>query len=251
MDCDVLDHIARERLDTISHVSGYVSNINILTQKCPNITNLTMSWLTEDMTSVTALIALRSLQIAYGDYGMYNLNTVLQGIGHRLTELCLKSTENVNLAHIVTLCSGLENLVLDRCRFLPFDPHATIDPRSPHFKSLISLKITKSPSDTTDYFHLRYYVNLKKIGCHDMEIFTEGFVRDAVRRGTLRNLESVHITETGHGALTMTAAELLIQHCDNLKSLGYLTRCPHFSTDLIREFRQGILVQNYDIDIRI
>jgi hypothetical protein len=246
---DLLRHIARERIHTISHVSGNISNINILTQKCPNITNLNMSWLIEDMTSVTALTALRSLQIAHGDYGVNNLNAVLQSIGHRLTELCLTEVWTVNLADIVTLCSCLENLVLDRCIFLPLDPHTTIDPKSPHFKSLISLKITKSPNDTTDYLHLRYYVNLEFMSCRGVDIFTEDFVRDAVRRGTLRNLECFYIRESGHGALTMKALELLINHCQELRSVGYAKSWPRFNPGLIRDFKRGILLRNSDLEL--
>jgi hypothetical protein len=246
---NVLRHIRREILDTILYVKGYVRNINILTQKCPNIRTLNMYWLTEDMTSVRALTALRSLQITNGDYGMYNLNTVLQDIGHRLTELRLKNTVNVNINDMVTLCSGLECLVLEICRFLPLRAYEPLDPQLPHFKSLISLTITKRPDDNTDFRYLRHYVNLKTIECRGVYIFTHDFVSDCVNRGRFRNLERFHINEAWQGGLTMQSIELLIQHCEHLKSVGYLATWANLNPFLIRDLNQSILFRNFDLEI--
>jgi hypothetical protein len=132
-----LDYIAIESLNTILYVSGYVRDFNILTQKCPNITHLNMYWCIADLTSLTDLTSLRSLRIARGSYISANLKAALQGIGHRLTELSLNQVRKVNLVDIVTLCSCLEYLVLERCKFIQFHSNIPLDPELPHFKSLI------------------------------------------------------------------------------------------------------------------
>jgi hypothetical protein len=82
-----------------------------------------------------------------------------------------------------------------------------------------------------------------------VEIFTDDFVRDAVRRGTFRNLECFHIQETGYGNLTMEAVELLIEHCEHLKSLGFLETWNQFNPGLIKDLKQGILLRNFDLEI--
>jgi hypothetical protein len=53
-EASILHHIAVERLDTITHVSGYIQDINSLTHKCPNTTNITMFPFTSDLSGLTA-----------------------------------------------------------------------------------------------------------------------------------------------------------------------------------------------------
>jgi hypothetical protein len=246
---NALRHVTKDTLDTITHVDGYVHNFNLLTQKCPNVRKLNVYRLTEDMISVSALTSLRSLLITHGDYVRFNLNVVLQGIGHRLTELSLTYVERVNPADIVTLCSSLECLVLEHCAFLPLFTDITLDPESPHFKSLISLKLAKFPQDTTDFLYLRHYVNLRSIDCRGLGFFTDDFVRDCVRRGMFRNLECFHINEIWRGTMTMRTVELLMHHCKHLKSLGYLGTWINLNPVLIRDLKQGILLRNFDLKI--
>jgi hypothetical protein len=247
---NILDHITVENVDTISHVSGYVDNISMLTQKCPNITNLDLYTISGDLSHLTALTSLHSLEIAIGHYGTCNLKIVLRGIGHRLTNLSLSKIRNVNLQDIVTLCPGLEILALSECLFLPLNPNTELDPRLPHFRSVITLQIEKHFSDQIAYKYLPYYKSLKTIALHAVNIFTVDVMRDALRKGTFTHLENFHIRETGHGALDIEAVELLINNCRPLKSLGFLGSCPRFNPALIRELKRRILRRNLDLEIR-
>jgi hypothetical protein len=245
----LVDHLEGRVFDTIINVEGFVRHINMLTEVCPNIRKLNIYWIIEDMINVSVLDALRSLQISRGSYVAGNMNAVLQGVGNRLTELILKNVRRVNLADIVTLCSGLESLVLERCKFQPLHADVTLDPELPHFRSLTSLKIIKNPMDPTDFFHLRHYVNLKTIECRGLEIFTDHFVSDCVHSGRFRNLECFHINEAGEEALTMQSIDLLLQHCDHLKSLGYLETWTNLNPAHINDLEEEMFNQNYDLKI--
>jgi hypothetical protein len=65
----------------------------------------------------------------------------MRDIGHtsRLTDIKLTDVMDVNLQDITTLCPSLENLSLFTCSFLRVNTQ--FDPRLPHVRSLIKLKI--------------------------------------------------------------------------------------------------------------
>jgi hypothetical protein len=246
---EVLNHITVETLATISHVRGYVKDIDMLTQKCPNITHLEVYNIPGDLSSLTVLTSLHSLEIAKGHYGLSNLNAVLTGIGHRLTSLTLILIVNVNLQEIVTLCPRLQILVLRKCRFLPLNADIPVHPQLPHFRSVINLNIEKISGDEIAYTYLRYYMSLKNIILCGINIFTVDAMRDTLRRGTFTYLENFYIQETGHGALTIEAVDLLIEHCSYLKKLAYLGSCPLLNPDLIIQLKNRILLRNLDLEI--
>jgi hypothetical protein len=106
--CDVFDHISKEKLYTITQYTGYIRNINILTQKCPNITKAVVYSLNQDLTNLRALTRLVNLQIINVNYETCNLNAVLSDVGNRLSDLCLPAVKNINISDIVKLCSSLK-----------------------------------------------------------------------------------------------------------------------------------------------
>lgn len=247
---NILDHIAVENLNTILYFTGYVEDVNMLTQKCPNLTYLDLDTIPDDLSPLTVLTALDTLLISYGHYGACNLMNVLRGIGHRLATLRLSNVHSVNLRDIVTLCPCLESLTLWDCRFSSLNPSTRIDPHLPHFRSVITLSIGKNFRDRFSYKFLLYYVRLKTIILRGVNIFTMGVMRDALRRGTFTHIENFDIQETGRGALTIEAVDLLIEHCSYLKILGYLGQCPRINPRLIRQLKSRILQRNFDLEIR-
>ncbi|XP_023712936.1 uncharacterized protein LOC111867373 [Cryptotermes secundus] len=246
---NLLDHIAVENLDTISHVIGYIEDINMVTQKCPNMTYLDLYSIPDDLSPLRVLTALDSLQISNAHYGTCNLTNVLRGIGHRLRYLRLYKVRYANLQDIVTLCPCLEILTLWECIFSPLNQNTRIDPQLPHFRSVITLKIRKKFRGQISYNYLLYYVRLKTIILDGVNIFTMDVMREALRRGTFTHLEHFYILETSHGVLTIEAVDLLIEHCSYLKGLGYLGRCPCIDQNSIQQLKSRILERNFDLEI--
>jgi hypothetical protein len=101
--------------------------------------------------------------------------------------------------------------------------------------------------DETHHDYIGYYINLEKLNLNSVNIFTEEFVSEILRRGTLANLEELYICETRNGAFTFEAAKLLIHHCSHMRKLGYLVRCPRFTPDLIQQLENENLQQNFDL----
>jgi hypothetical protein len=243
-------YITVKKLDSISHVKGNVPNMNMLTQRCRNITNLNFHPLQVDLSSLAALIALRTLNITNVDYAIYNLNAVLTSIGPRLTRVSLNWIENVNLQDIVTLCPSLKSITFRKCSILPLKTDAPLDPQLPHFKNLISLSIIDVRGGETMVNALRYYVSLKRIHLHDIRIFTDGFMREVLDSGAFANLEEFAIREYCTRALTMEAFELLIERCSHLKIIRGLETCRQIRASSIQELKHRLLLRNLDLEIK-
>jgi hypothetical protein len=246
---NILDHVAVENLHKISHVVGFVEDISMLAQKCRNITNLNIWVNTRNLSGLAALTTLRNVTISWGDYATFKLNTVLNGIGPGLTDLTLYWIINVNIKDILTLCPSLTFLSLFGCKLLALDRNTPLDPHLPHFRNLTSLQINRSDQGRTNYNFIRHYVNLKTMHLSWINILTVEFTREVVRSGTLANLEEFCVREYQHGAFTMEALELLIEHCSHLKRIKGLRYCPLIDTNDIEELKRRLLVQNLDLEI--
>jgi hypothetical protein len=246
---NILNPLAEENLRTITHINGHAQDVNILTQKCRNISNLHLNKITGDLSGLAALTSLSSLLVKMGDYATSHLNEVLTGIGPTLTELNLFHISNVNLRNIITLCRSLESLSMWKCSFLPLNAEEPLDPQLPHFSNLVSLDITKRRGDNTNYNYIRHYVSLKTIRLDSINIFTVGFMSEVLNSGTFANLEQFYIRETGRGALTMEALDMLIQRCSHLKIIEGLTTCPRLNPGFIQELQDRLLRGNLDLEV--
>jgi hypothetical protein len=247
---DILNHVAEKDLHKISHARGSVRNISRLAQRCRYITNLDIQVFGSgvDLSSLAALTTLRNLTIVWVNVTS-NVNTVLTGIGPRLTDLTLKHIKSVDLQDIVTLCPLLASLSLLDCTLLPSDPNTPLDAQLPHFRNLISLRITDCDEEETNYNYIRHYVSLKKIHLTKIRIFTVEFMREVVRSGTLAHLEEIRVEEYRPGHLTVEALEMLIEHCSYLKSIGILSSFSSLKCELIEKFRRWVLLRNFDLQV--
>jgi hypothetical protein len=246
----ILPHVAEERLQKIPHVSGFVPNINMLAQRCHNITNLDIETVIGDMSALAALTTLRTVRISHHDYVISNLIAVLTGVGSKLTELTLSLVTRVNLQDIVTLCPSLEVLGLLVCSYFPLDSDVPLGPRLPHFRNLISLTLYMSRRDQMNYKYIRYYVSLKKIRLLSINI-TVGFMKGVLNSGAFANLEEFEIFEHIPGTMCMEAVELLIQSCSRLKIIRGLETCNQIPSSFIQELKRRFLVQNLDVEITL
>jgi hypothetical protein len=245
---NLLPHIAPETLNTITHVYGYANDINMQVQKFPKTKKFVVSLGDIDLSAVSAWTELRTLDIINGDCPTFNLNAILTGVGHNLTELTLAYVRNLNLQDMITLCTSLESLSLNRCSILPLNPDTPLNPQLPHFRNLISLRIERAYPEEADFSFIRYYVSLEKIHLNGIDIFTEEFMREVLRLGTLANLKECYITESFEGALTFQVLQLLIQHCSHLKRFGYTKRLPSLNSANVLNLQREMLEQNFDID---
>jgi Leucine-rich repeat (LRR) protein len=246
---DILDHVAEKDLHKVSHVRGYVCNISMLAQRCRYITNLYIELeIRVDLSGLAVLTTLRTVIISNGHYVRNNLNAALSGIGPRLTNLTLRYIDSVNLQDIVTLCQLLASLSLVWCTWLPSDTNTPIDPQLPHFRNLISLRITNCDEEETTYNYIRHYVSLKKIYFR-IRNFNVEFMREVVRSGTFAQMEDLYV-ELGPGRLTMEDLEMLLEHCPYLKTIGSLgCCCSDHSEDLINKFQRRLFVRNFDLEL--
>jgi hypothetical protein len=140
----LLRHFAVERLVTITRVrilGRYISSA-------------------PDVSDLTVFNALRALEFHLLDYGSSNIKTVLQGLGHRLTDLTLDACNDVDLQDIITLCPSLVNLSLTRCSVLNLNSGILFDFQLPHFRNLINLEISDGLRNPGDINFIQYYNTL-------------------------------------------------------------------------------------------
>jgi hypothetical protein len=244
---DVIDHISKEKLYKVTHFTGYIHNyINILTQKCPNITKAVLYTVKNDLTNLTALSRLVNLKIIEGNCIKNNLNAVLIGMGHRLSELCLREVHYINMVDVVHSCSSLKSLVLKRCSFIPLTESAILDTDLPQYKSLIELKLIYNYGSQDDFRYLRHYVNLEVFECGRLDIVTDDFLEDAIRQGAFRNIVRFWVEDTST-TLTMRTVELLLQHCDSLREIGNLRRWRLLSSSEYTDLIKRKIIMNIDL----
>jgi hypothetical protein len=153
------------------------------------------------------------------------------------------------MADIVKLCSSLKKLNLKSCTFVPLTGNAVFGSKFPHYKCLTGLKITETPEPQIYYRRLHHYVNLQTLHLEGVNVMTDDLIDDAIRQGAFRNIVRFYIKETGDGALTMRAAELLIQHCEHLKELGYLRSWGRLNPELISNLTNRMTMMNFHLHI--
>jgi hypothetical protein len=241
----VLRHIPVKRLDTITHIKGYCQDINALTHKCPNTTSIATCPPTRDLSGLTAFNVLRSLYIQDLDYGSSNVKAVLQGVGHRLTDLKLDHIVNVDLQDVTTLCPSLENLSLMHCLILHLTSNTPFHNQLPHFRKLINLEIGCLIGRPNVGSYIRHYFNLKSIRLMKTSSFTVELVTEISNIGTYKQLEILCVNEHWREDIDVKALELLIQHCALLKRIELVGSS--LERDVFGELKGEILLQNFDL----
>jgi hypothetical protein len=250
-DSSNLRHIAVESLDTITHVDGYIPDIDTVTHKFPNITSITMCQFPRYIYGLTALNRLGKVEISQLDYVSSNFNAVLQGVGHRLSDLKLVQISCVDLHDIITLCPSLISLSLIECSFLYLHSDTPLDPQLPHFRNLINLNIRYLPRYPHYIRYIPYYVSLKTIDLIRTRIFTVEFVTVILNLGTYKQLEVLRLAEYLPKDITAKALELLIGHCPLLKRIELVGITGPGLEYVFGELKHRILLQNFDLKFKL
>jgi hypothetical protein len=163
-----------------------------------------------DLSSLAALEKLVEIHIKEGDYVTSNMESVLEGVGHRLERLHLIRVDNVNIRHIVTLCSCLLDIKIDCCTSVPTGLYTYIRHDLPHFQSVNSLTICQRSGKEVYVPHLGYYVNLVSFTCIGVHFLSDDFMHKAVKNGAFRNIEHFEVDDTDGGYLSMYTVWLLL-----------------------------------------
>jgi hypothetical protein len=85
----VLTDLRTEILDTVTTYPGSFRSSKILTQICPNITELILYEVNGDLSNLAALKNFKTLEVSSGSYITSNLQVVLNVVGSRFSNLKL------------------------------------------------------------------------------------------------------------------------------------------------------------------
>jgi hypothetical protein len=214
----VLDNIGTESLDTVTKYRGSIRNTQILTQICPNITELKLYLVDYDLSNLAALNNLKTLEVYISNYITSNLQVLLNVAGSRLTSLELYRVQNVNISHIIRYCSQLLLLSFVKCTFISME----FDSGARHFISVRDISLVEADTQEMLFPQFKYYVNLKSFNCRGLRIINDVLVEQAIRQGALAKLEEFLVDETGVGNLTIDTAQRIITHCNFLRVIGRL-----------------------------
>lgn len=246
---NVLGSIETESLHTVTNYRGPIINTDNLIQKCSNITSIILYEVNEDVSKLSALNSLKSLDITGGNYETSNLNMFLKDRGLKLCELHLHNVVKVNTSHIIKYCSALLSLSLEECIFEPSGKHAVFDRATPHYKSTQILNLTEAVGHEMHFEHLIHYVNLVKLYSKGARIINDHSIHKAIKLGGLGNLEEFRVEETRFGTLTVKTAKRLIRHCKNLTILGYLECWTKVNERQIRQLKHKTEKKKLDLQI--
>jgi hypothetical protein len=221
-----LHHIAVERLDTITHVGCYIGASD----------RISMDRVARDLSGLTGFNALRALTIHGLDYGRSNWKAVLQGVGHRLTDLKLSLIRGVALQDIVTLCPSLANLSLNCCSDLNLNSYTYFDPKLPHFRNLITLELGYLEGSPNVCTLFRYYVSLKTIQCTDTDSYTVRIFRYSVEQSTRHDIK-------------VDAVKFMTPHSPFLKGIELVGSISN-DRDVFRKIKRQIVLQDFDLKLK-
>jgi hypothetical protein len=242
----ILGHIAVERLDTITQVKADVQEPDTYIHIWPNRSIIGMSSISEDVSDLSAFNALRVLEIHH--LGCSSLfTTILQAVGHRLTDLKLSHCWNADIQDIITLCPSLTDLSVIRCSFFYSHPQTPLVLQLPHFRNLINLKMCNFYRYRNQFFYLPYYVSVKTVEL----MFTGDFdrlVREILDLGTYKQLEVLRLQLTAPRLINMKALELLIGHCPVLKRIELEGTA---DADDFGELKRQMSLQNFDLKFKL
>jgi hypothetical protein len=242
----ILRHIAVERLNTITHVTRYIVP-ETLVRHNRSITN--NDSITVGVSGLSAFSALRVLKILEQDHTSSEIKTLLQGVGHRLTDLKLFGCWCVDIQDIVTLCPSLTDLSLIRCSFLSSHPQTPLDPQLTHFRNVINLKIGDSYIYPNAFPFIPYYVNVKTLKLMFVGYF-DRFVTEILNLGTYKQLELLRVLQNRFHLITKEALQLLIGHCPLLKRIelvGTESNPEHYD---LEELERQISIQNLNLKLK-
>jgi hypothetical protein len=208
-------------LPSVTAFVGKVSVAELLVQKCPNITNLSLYSPTQDISVIGELRNVTSISIRKCSCAVIRFSDVIRRLGSRLKILEMYEVRNINMDDVINYCTGLHSLQFN-CFHMTYTE--IFDPQLPHFQNLKELTLRRNcgPFDFCPILHL--YVNLNVLRIMSMEQITDIVIRQIVIAGGFRNVTEVVLVRCGY--LSIHTAWLLMLNCPNLTTIGNIGSWP-------------------------
>ncbi|KAK9882487.1 hypothetical protein WA026_021829 [Henosepilachna vigintioctopunctata] len=227
-------------------------NLRLFVDMFPNIECISLfhDEQVSDLTVFSSLDHLRELKLLscafYGDY----LKQLLEVRGTNITNLHLEHVEEIDLnvlMHISRYCPYLKHLVLYNCDFS--SGNSTLNCcNAPQFQNLERIFWMVDGALT----HLEYILlnafSIKNIHLGSSTGINHSSIEKILKTNPMRNLEELRILFSSD--MSMKTVDLLLASCVNLKVLSELESWQGISVEELKSFKNYIVRNNYDLDIR-
>jgi hypothetical protein len=219
---DPIDYVLRNvtsRLHSVTEFNGRFLDAKLLVQKCPNIKQLILHSLREDISGLLQLREVVSLSIDGCVCTLISFGDLMKHFGTSLTKLEMNRADNLKMDDIINYCSVLNSLTVSHCRVISAE---ISDHGLPHFQNLKELRLLYNIIEIDFSSLLHLYVNLNVFSVEGMMEVTDTFIMKIVMAGGFRNLTECALDICGR--LSMDTAWLVMQNCHDLTKLGNLKR---------------------------
>jgi hypothetical protein len=205
-------------LPSVRKFVGKVSDAALLVRNCPNITELRLLSLTEDVSDLGELRSVSDLSMLLTSWTVVRFGTVISRLGQTLTNLEMYQVVNINIDDLINYCVVLNSLIISYCHIIYSETHYR---ELPHFQNLkqLTLRHNWGQFDFSPFLHL--YVNLNVLNVVSIGQITDEFVGQIVRAGGFTNLTEFVADHCGN--LSMETIFLLIESCPHLTKLGNIS----------------------------
>ncbi|XP_008193850.1 uncharacterized protein LOC662936 isoform X1 [Tribolium castaneum] len=204
-----------------------------------------------DLTILTSLDCLKELKLLscafYGDY----VKQLLEVRGCNIISLHLEHVEEVDLNVLIDIsqfCPRLKSLVLYNCDFMDSSEINTSRLKVQPFQNLEKLFWMVDCARTHLEFILLHAVNIRNIHLGSSTGITHSSIVNILTVNPMKHLEELRILYSSD--MSMKTVELLLANCTNLRVLSELESWQGISMEELKNFKQHIYSNNFDLDIR-
>ncbi|XP_033607402.1 uncharacterized protein LOC111864639 isoform X2 [Cryptotermes secundus] len=231
-------------LHSVKTFTGNTSDAQLLVQKCPNLTELTLITIPEETSDLGALRSVATLCIYWCTSTAIRFSNVIIHLGPNLTVLKLGHVGEITINDLINSCTVLNSLTMSYCNI---DHTGFLDPALPHFRNLRKLALgnNRGPFDFSSILPL--YINLNALRLMFMGEITDTFMRQTVTAGGFRNLSECFIEFCGD--MSMDTAWLLLQNCPNLTKIGSIGTWSRVYEDQVVTFLNSVMNFNFSLDV--
>ncbi|KAK9737655.1 Ribonuclease P 40kDa (Rpp40) subunit [Popillia japonica] len=232
-------------------------NLRLLVLMCPQMESISLFHDEQfsDLTVLTALDNLKDLKLLSCNFYTDYLKQLLEIKGCNLTSLHLEHVEEIDLNALVSLskyCPKIKNLVLYNCDFLD---QVTPSSNRGHnrynvkpFENLERIFWVVDCAITHLEFLLMHAINVKFIHLGSSTGITDASMSRILGINPMKKLEELRILYSSD--MSLRTIELLIASCPNLRVLSELESWQGLSADELKAFRESIVCNNFDLDVR-
>lgn len=238
------------QLQNFVSVQATTKQIQILCEKCPNISSLSLfhNVLLLDLMAVIGFNRLTKLKLLSCDFFADQIRDVLQVKGCNLTTLCLEHVEQIDmnaLVYISQFCPDLKTLVLCSCNLIL----STSIRRSklPPFMNLENLTLIGEANSQHLEFILCNSFKLKFIHFGTQIVTNDELFEKVFLRNELSQLEEIRILHSDF--LTVKTAYALVNNCVNLQKLFEIESWLGVAPWEFEELKSYVKQKNFDVDL--